>query len=59
MPSSANDSRPSSNQSPAFDAGELPDNGAAGDEPKRMRWKPNASIAWPTTRAKQKKKTVD
>ena len=50
-PSSANDSRASSNQSPALDADDAPASGAAADEPKRMRWKPNASTAGPTVRS--------
>ena len=53
-PSSANDSRASSNQSPALDAGAAPASGAAADEPKRMRWKPNASTAGPTVRSRHK-----
>ena len=35
-------------QSPAFDAGDAPDNGAAADVPNRMRWNPNASTTGPT-----------
>ena len=47
MPSSANDSRASSYQSPALD---LAGDDGEGDDPKRIRSYPNASSAGPTSR---------
>ena len=52
-PSSANDSRASSYQSPALDrACETGDDA----EPNRMRWKPNASTAGPTSKKHRNQK---
>lgn len=56
VPSSANDSRASSYQSPALDV--APDDGE-GEEPNRMRSYPNASSAGPTVKSEDENLSKD